>query len=336
MSMFGDLFPVVSSGPPQPRSGIHSLKFEVNGVEAEAQRSSEQTQDVFQGARAFFGATTVNTLNQQEDLAQEASAVNEKFVTYEPGDLPQDTPLQKLTTALFASRFLARGRADNAQDQIGGQSAVSSGLDDGGNISTARNELLQEEDVEQVIEETTVRTRFDLRQLGAKQRRLDAIFDDHNAEAHLSNEQRQGYTTADPAQKGNTLFDNPTSQFASSDGSISQNNMVQDAGSTQKSNTLIETFADFRKNGSSGADPGDVEVAISLNGDFVDGTNSARSRAITFVESIQKQALVQQAMAGFDENGNVTGNGGYALNNAIQTVSNSQIGKVKHLTNILV
>jgi hypothetical protein len=334
--MFGDLFPVVSSGTAQPRGAIYSLKFEVNGLEAEAERSSEQSQDVFQGARAFYGATTLNTLNQQEDLAQEASAVNEKFVTYEPGDLPEDTSLQKLTTALFASRFLARGGADNAQDQIGGQSAVSSGLDDGGNISTARNELLQEEDVEQVIEESTVRTQFDLRQLSARERRIDAIFDDHNAEAHLSNEQRQGYTTADPAQKGNTLFDNPTSQFASSDGSISQNNMVQDASSTQKSNTLIETFADFRKDSSSSDDSGDVEVAISLNGDFVDGENTARNRAITFVESIQKQALVQQAMAGFDEAGNVTGNGGVAMNNAIQTVSNSQIGQVKHLTNILV
>jgi len=339
--MFGDLFPNIDVGTAQPLGGIQSLKFEVNGVEADAQRSADQTQDVFQGARAFYGASARNTLNQQEDLAQEASAVNEKYVTYEPQDYNEDTDYGGLATALFASRFLARGRADNVQDQIGGQSAVSSGIDGAGNISQAVNELLQEEVVEQIIEEASVRTTFDLRQLGdvwnaTESKRIDAIFDDHNAEGHLVNRQRQGYTTVDPAQSGNTLFDNPASQFASADGSVSQNNLVQDATSTQKTTSSIENLADFRNTGSSIPDAGDTEVAISLNGDFVDGQNEARSRSISLIESIQEQALVQQAQAGFDEEGNVTGRGGTSLNNALQMVKNMQVGDVYHLTDVLI
>ena len=262
----------------------------------------------------------------------------EEAIPFTPNE---EAKLQQLSTALFASRFLARGRADNIQDQVGGQSAVSSGWDDSGNLSDARNELLQQETVDQVIEESTVRTIFDIRHAGdiwnqAGVRTIDGIFDDQNAEAHLFNQQRQGYTTADPAQKGDTLYDNPSTQFASSDGAISVNNMVQDASSTQRSSSAIETILDLRRDPSDVVDNNDTEFAISLNGDFVDGENPGRHRAVAYVESIQEQALVQQAQAGFDEEGNITGNGGVAVNNAIQTADNVQIGEVYHLMDILV
>jgi hypothetical protein len=336
MSMFGDLFPNLAAPPPVQRGGIQSYKIEMNNLEADVHRSADQTQDVFQGARAFFGANAANTLNQQENLAQEASGLNEKNIVYTPPTPTDEASLERVATALFASRFLARGRADNLQDQIGGQSAVSSGFDDAGNMSDARNELLQEEKTEQVIEDVKVKTFFDLRQAGRSgTRRIDAIFDDQVAESNLLNRQRQGYTTVDPAQKGDTIFDNPSTQFASSDGTISQNNMVQDASSVQRSNSSIENLVDMRRDPDSGGND-DVEVAISLNGDFVDGENDGRTRAVSFIESIQEQALVQQAQAGFDEMGNPTGNGGFSMNNAIQTMDNIQIGDVSHLTDIYI
>jgi hypothetical protein len=338
--MFGDLFPNLSTPPPTPppvqRGGIQSYKIEMNNLEADVHRSADQTQDVFQGARAFFGANAVNTLNQQETLAQEASGLNEKNIVYTPPTPTDGASLERITTALFASRFLARGRADNLQDQIGGQSAVSAGLDDAGNMSDARNELLQEERTEQVIEDVKVKTFFDLRQAGrAGSRRIDVIFDDQVAESNLLNRQRQGYTTVDSAQKGDTIFDNPSTQFASSDGTVSQNNMVQDASSVQRSNVSIQNLIDLRRDPDSDAN-GDIEVAISLNGDFVDGENNGRTRAVSFIESIQEQALVQQAQAGFDEMGNPTGNGGFSINNAIQTMDNIQISDVSHLTDIYI
>lgn len=342
MSMFGDLFPNVTVGDPQQRGGIQSYKYELNNLESEVQRDADQSQDVFQGARAFFGASAINTLQQDESIAQEASGVNEKNITYSPLALSDDDSAERIATAVFASRFLARGRANNTQDQIGGQSAVSAGYDDSGNMSEARNELLQEEHVEQILDEVSVKTFFDLRQPGntwnrAGERRIDVIFDEQQAEGHLFNQQRQGYTTVDETQKGNTLFDNPTTQFASSDGTVSQNNMVQDASSYQQTNTSIENVADLRRDPVADVPSiGDTEVAISLNGDFVDGENPGRTRSLSFVESIQEQALVQQAAAGFDEAGNVTGNGGFTLNNAIQTVDNVQIADVHHLTDILV
>jgi hypothetical protein len=342
-SIFGDLFPAVTvaTGPTQTSGGTQSLKFEVNGLTSDVYRKADQSQDVFQGARAFFGAQTGNTLQQQEDVTQEATGANEKFVTYTPPQPNSEARLDQLTVALFASRFLARGQGDNFQDQLGGQSAVSGGWDSSGTASNARNELLQQEHVDQVIEESKVRTVFDLRQAGdiwnqTGIRRIDGILDDQNAEANLLNHQRQGYTTADPAQKGNSLYDNPVTQFASTDGACSVNNLVQDVSSNQKSTSIIENLLDLRRNPTETLDENTTEVAISLNGDFVDETNPGRHQAISFLESIQEQALVQQAQAGFDEQGNPTGNGGVVVNNAIQTASNVQIGDVRHTTDILV
>jgi len=336
MSMLGNIFPTVTTPTPVPLGGIRSYKIEVNSLEADVHRAADQTQDVFQGARAFFGANATNTLNQKENLLQEATAVNEKNFLYEP-PAPDSNGIQSLSTALFASRFLARGRADNLQDQIGGQSAVSAGVDAGGNMSTALNELLQEEHVEQVIEDVKVKTYFDLSGLvgAAGNRRIDVILDEQVAESNLLNRQRQGYTTVDSAQKGDSLFDNPSTQFASSDGTVSQNNLVQDASSIQRSSSLIDNLVDLRRKSGTGS-TGNTEVAISLNGDFVDGENTGRTRAVSFLESIQEQALVQQAQAGFDEMGNPTGNGGVSVNNAIQTMENVQIGDVRHVTNILI
>ena len=348
--LFGDLFPTGGNLPPRQYDpptggstspGAQSLKFEVNGIEADVGRVADQTQDVFQGARAFFGSQATNTLEQQENAVQEATGLNEKFITYHPPAPNSEAFLSELNTAAFASRHLARGRADSFQDQIAGQSAVSSGWDDTGIASEALNELIQSEVVDQVIDSAKVRTVFDLRHAGdvwnaASTRRIDGIFDEHNAESNLLNRQRQGYTTNDPENAGNTLHDNPSTQFAAADGTLSVNNMVQEAISTQKSNASIENILDMRRDPAEVFDSGVTDIAISLNGDFVDGTNPGGNRALSFVESIQEQALVQQAEAGLDEHGNSSFMGGTAMNNAIQTADNVQIADTYHLTDILI
>jgi len=317
--------------------GVRNSKVTLNDLSAEFMRDATQTQDVFQNARAFSGAVNANNLSQSEEIDQSGSSVNSKEVVIDPPAPNDNIPaafhnnyLYQVITDVDAANYLARGLASSQQDQLGGQSAFASLFDFDGNLSEAVNNLFQDEVVEQNLELTQVQSEVTVNQPdwvwnNARFRQITLDATNHDAQAILAAEQRQGYTSADPALKGNPAFDAPLTQFAAADGAYAQNSLTQSVANKQTNTVLMENNYDLRRTPNDTLSPRTAEILVNV------GDN----RAINSENAVQSQALVQQALGGVNEEGQATENGGYVQNSAMQIALIDETGYVEHVTNVL-
>jgi hypothetical protein len=317
--------------------GVRNNQVTLNDLSAEFMRDASQTQDVFQNARAFSGAVNSNSLTQAEEISQSGTAANTKEVVIDPPAPNDNIPetfhnnyIYQVITDVDAANYLARGIANSQQDQLGGQSAFASLLDFDGNLSEAVNSLFQDELVEQKLELTEVQSQVTVNQPdwvwnNARFRQITLDAENHDAQAILSAEQRQGYTSADPALQGNTAFDAPLTQFAAADGAYAQNNLSQSVANKQTNTVLMENNYDLRRTPADTLSPRTAEILINV------GDN----QSINSESAVQTQALIQQAMGGVNEEGQATENGGFVQNSAMQIAEIYEQGYVEHVTNVL-
>ncbi len=323
----------------QLKGGVRNHQVILNDLSAEFLRDANQHQDVFQTARAFSGAVNNNNLTQSEALEQAGTAANNKDVKITPSGTSGDNIpdqgfdfkwIRETVTDVEAANYLARGLANNNQDQLAGQSAFAAMADFDGLMSEAVNDLFQVELVEQNLELTEVKTHVEVplsedEWNNARFRSILLNVQDHDAQAILSSTQRQGYTTADPNLKGNPNFDNPVTQFGAADGAIVQNNLAQNAAAKQTNTVLMENTYDLRR------DPGDTLSPRSTDINLKVGGN----HSINSETAYQSQALIQQALGGTDEAGQMTENGGFVTNDATQLADLYEEGHVAHITNVI-
>ena len=317
--------------------GVRNNQVTLNDLSAEFMRDAQQNQDVFQTSRAFSGAVNTNNLTQTEEVSQNGTAANVKDVIIDPPAKNPNIPdafnykyLNKVITDVDAANYLARGLANSQQDQLAGQSAFASLWDFDGNLSDAVNNLYQDELVEQKLELTEVVTHVEVPQPdhvwnNARYRIIDLDAENHDAQAILSAEQRQGYTVADPSLQGNPNFDAPVTQFGSADGAIANNNLSQSVANKQTNTVLMENTYDLRRDPAGELTPRTTDIMINI------GDN----RAINSESAVQSQALIQQANGGVDETGQMTENGGFVTNSAIQMAEIREEGHVQHTTNVI-
>jgi len=319
------------------QGGIRNSQVALNDLSAEFMRDASQVQDVFQNSRAFYGAVNTNNLTQAEAVHQSGTASNFKEVVVEPPAPNENIPdafhynyLNRVITDVDAANYLARGLASSQQDQLGGQSAVAGLLDFDGQMSEAVNNLFQDELVEQKLELTQVETHVQVNQPdwawnNARFREITLDAQDHDAQAILSAEQRQGYTSADPALQGNAAFDAPVTQFGAADGAFAQNNLSQSVANKQTNTVLMANNYDLRRDPASKLSPRSTEILI----------NVGNNRAINSESASQSQALIQQAMGSINEDGQLTDNGGFVQNTAMQMADIYEEGHVEHVTNVV-
>jgi len=322
--------------------GVRNHQVTLNGITAEFERSANQGQDVFQTARAFSGAANNNNLTQSESIDQGGTSSNIKDVVIDPPAPNDDIPaafhynyLNRVVTDVDAANYLARGLGLSNQDQLGGQSAFASMFDFDGNYSQATNNLFQDESVEQKLELTEVKTHVQVQQPewvwnNARFREVTLDADAHDAQAVLDAVQRQGYTSADPSQQGNPAYDAPVTQFAAADGAIAENNLSQSVQNKQTNLVQMENVYDLRQLPVAPLSPRTADIQIQFNADGY-GAN----RALNSENASQRQALIQQALGGVDETGQMTENGGYVQNTAMQIAEIREQAQVDHITSVL-
>jgi hypothetical protein len=329
---------ITKMDPGQLKGGVRSHKVTLNDLSAEFLRDARQNQDVFQTARAFSGAVNFNNLTQSEAIEQAGTAANSKEVKINPSGPADNVPekgfpfkwIQETITGVEAANYLARGLANNNQDQLAGQSGYASMIDFDGNMSEAVNNLFQDELVVQDLELTEIKTYVEVplssdEWNNSRFRTILLNAKDHDAHAILSSTQRQGYTTADPNLKGNPNFDNPVTQFGAADGAIVENNLAQSVAAKQTNNVLMENTYDLRR------DPGDKLSPRTTEFDL----NVSNNTAINSETAYQSQALIQQALGGVDESGQMTESGGFVQNTATQLADLYEEGHVLHITNVI-
>lgn len=322
--------------------GIRNHQVEINGISSEFIRNADQGQDVFQTSRAFYGAVNNNNLTQSEYVDQSGISSNTKEVEITP-PAPNNniSPnfhhnyLQRVITDVDALNYLARGLGNSNQDQLAGQSAVAGLMDFDGNQSVSTNNLFQDEAVDQKLELTEVQTHVKVHQPewvwnNARFREIQLDVNDHSAEAILAATQRQGYTVADPELKGNSLYDSPVTQFGAADGAIAQNNLSQSAQVKQTNTVFMENTYDLRRMPESPLSPRTTDIFISLN-----SGEQGVNRAVNSEDATQRQALVQQALGSVDETGQITENGGFVQNTAMQIAEIREQAQVEHITTVI-
>jgi len=316
------------SDPGSLSGGVREHRTILNNLQADAFRSASQSQNTGQAARAFSGAEVTNTETQSASLSQTATADNTKQVTIgavtgtnEHAGNFNFNYLQQYIAGADAADYLARGAANVAQDQGGDQSAFGKLENFDGKDSQAANTLTQGAGVTQLFDvdltaTVTSPTRANTQDTAYNQSRfrtIEANLEDQSAQAIFTSGQRQGSAEAALAQ------------VAVSDGAGATNGpgvdniMNQTAGIVQTGNDvrLTGTF-ELDRNESGTLTPRTTDLLVNVN--KLGGTNSA----INSSAASQEQAIVQSAAGGVDEEGNVTENGGHAMNLGGSSAANTE------------
>ena len=320
------------SDPGSLSGGVREHRAILNNLQADAFRSASQAQNTGQAARAFSGAVVTNEQTQTASLSQLATADNTKNVTIgavtgtnEHSAEFNANYLQQYIAGADAADYLARGAANVAQDQGGDQSAFGKLENFEGLDSQASNELTQDAMVTQqfdvdltpTIVNTTVANSDDTAYMESRFRTIEANLEDQSAQAIFTSGQRQGSAEAALAQVA--VSDGAGSDVGGSGDAGVDNIMTQQATVVQTGNDVrLVGDIDLDRNENGTLTPRTTDLLVNIN--KLGGTNSA----INSSAASQEQAIVQSAAGGVDEEGNVTENGGRAMNLGDSSASNEE------------
>ena len=332
MGSFTSLTPY--SDPGSLLGGFRDHQVVLKNLQADAFRSASQKQDTGQDARANSGANVNNVHAQTATLEQRPSVQNVKTNTITPVTATNANAtgfnlnyLQSYLTGASAADFLARGAANVAQDQSTDQGASAMGVDFDGVVSDALNDLDQSVSVTQFLDidlsstvnATTAATDQAHAFNQSRFRTIEALAEDHSAQAIFTTGQAQGRA------------DDPATQIALAGDGDASNTLTQsadiDQGHTFGGITVdLDSAYDLSRTESATLTPRSTDLAATVN----------RDSAITSSAASQEQALVQSAAGGVDADGQITENAGTAQNEAGSTATNADQSFVRNRLQITI